>query len=36
MNTKSVRKPLLVGVIVVVSLLALGLVNEPSARLLIR
>jgi len=31
MNMKSVRKPLLVGVVVVVLLLAFGLVNEPSA-----
>ena len=36
MNTKSFRKPLLVGVVVVVLLLAFGLVNESSACLLIR
>lgn len=31
MNTKSIRKPLLVGVVVAVLLLAFGLVNESSA-----
>jgi len=30
MNTKSVRKPLLIGVVVVVLLVAFGLVNEPG------
>ena len=30
MNTKSVRKPLLAGAIVVILLLAFGLINEPS------